>query len=98
MSIVFNIPVQYGFLIDRTDVWVLQHIRDNGCTGVFRTSNDQEVVLRTGQQSRVAPGLRLGLMKPSKLGEVRLVIDAYIPLIQCHGPDVPHPVSKGGIV
>ncbi len=100
MSLVFNVAIQHGVRIDRTHLWVLQRILDEGYAGVFEAPDGQEVVFRTDRQCRVAPGLCLGLIAPSRPDEVRLIIETYVPVIRCHEPGVPQTgcSSTGGSV
>jgi len=85
MALLIDLGIGEGVRIDATDIWLLKAIHDDG-TAAFFDPAGAEVVLQQEASLRVAPGLRLSISPSQEPGRLRLVLDAYIPLIHRYPP------------
>lgn len=90
MPLVMSLQIGQGVRFDQTDIWTLREILNDGLAAVFIAPNSQKVTISEGSVIRVGPGLRLSLAAPATPSEVRLIVDAYMPLIHRY-PARPNP-------
>lgn len=86
MPIVVELMVGHGVKIDTSDVWLLKEVIQDGTAAVMIDPTGKEVTLVEDTAYRAAPGLRLSVMPATQPDRIRLVIDAFIPLIHRHPP------------
>ena len=86
MPMVMELSVGQGVKIDTADIWLLKEVIQDGTAAVVLDPAGKEVTLVEDFAYRAAPGLRLSVMPATQPDRIRLVIDAFIPLIHRHPP------------
>ncbi len=95
MPLFVDLAVGEGVRIDGTNIWLLKTIAEDGAAARFFDPLGREVVLEADVPFRAAPGLKLWLSPVGGSAErVRLVLDAYIPLIHRYPPRTGGPAPK----
>lgn len=99
MPIIMTLAVGEAARIDRTDIWTLQAVFEGGTAAEFVDPSGRTVLLRQAVPFRAGPGLHLSVLPADQPGSIRLVVDAYIPLVLRHPPRDHRrtsPVQDGG--
>ena len=86
MPIVAELAAREGEKIDGRDIWLVKEIVHDGTAAVLFDPAGQEVTVHEDIPFRAAPGLRLSVTPSDKADRIRLVIDAFIPLIHRYPP------------
>lgn len=94
MALTRDLMVGEGVRIDATDIWLLKEIIEDGTAAVMFDPAGKEVTLRQDVAYRVGPGFRLSVAAIDAPAHIRLVIDAYIPLVHLYPPRTGKPVVK----
>lgn len=94
MPLARDLMVGEGVRIDGTDIWLLKEIIEDGTAAVMFDPTGKEVTLRQDVAYRVGPGFRLSVAAIDAPAHIRLVIDAYIPLVHLYPPRTGKPVVK----
>jgi hypothetical protein len=85
MPIAWTIRQGEGVRIDGTDIWTVEQISDDGAT-VLIGPDGARVTLSGEQPYRLGPGFRIWLGPGAPKGSIRLVMEAYVPLMHRHPP------------
>lgn len=75
-----------GVRVDRTDLWMLRAVIDDGAAAKFVDPQARLITSRQAQLYQVGPGLRRAVTLGRAPDEIILVIDAYVPLVHRHPP------------
>ncbi|WP_198375346.1 hypothetical protein [Neoroseomonas rubea] len=94
MPIVVELIVGHGVKIDTSDIWLLKEVIQDGTAAVVVDPAGKEVTLVEDIAYRAAPGLRLSVMPATQPERIRLVIEAFIPLIHRYPPRNNKPGAK----
>lgn len=94
MPLVADLAVGEGVRIDATDTWVLKEVIHDGTAAVLFDPAGKEVTVQADVAFRAAPGLRLSITPADKPDRIRLVIDAFIPLIHRYPPRTGKPLTR----
>ena len=94
MPIIADLGVGEGVRIDTTDEWLLKDVIHDGTAAVLFDPTGKEVTLQQDVAYRVAPGLRLSVLPAAQPDRIKLVIDAYIPLIHRYPPRTGKPLVR----
>ncbi len=86
MPVVWQLSPGEGVRIDGTDIWTLERIIDDGLGAELVAPNGQRVTLQMDVVFRVGPGFRFTLAPGAPEGSIRLVMEAYVPLMHRHPP------------
>lgn len=86
MPLVAELSIGEGVKIDARDIWLLKEIVHDGTAAVLFDPAGKEVTVHEDVAFRAAPGLRLSVAPSDKPDRIRLVIDAFIPLVHRYPP------------
>ncbi len=94
MALTRDLTVGEGVRIDGTDIWVLKEIIEDGTAAVMFDPAGKEVILKQDIAYRAGPGFRLSVAPVAEPDHIRLILDAYIPLVHLYPPRTGKPVVK----
>jgi hypothetical protein len=86
MPIVWTVLQGEGVRLDGTDIWTVERIIDQGASAELAGPDGRRIKLLADQPYRLGPGFRMWLVPGTPSGAVRLVMDAYVPLMHRHPP------------
>lgn len=94
MPLIAELSVGEGVRIDAEDIWLLKDVIEDGTAAVLFAPGGLEVTIHQDVPFRAAPGLRLSVAPCEGADRIKLVIDAYVPLIHRYPPRTGKPMVK----